>query len=158
MLFVTTICNCITFFYTTSATNQLTVKRALALYTWSKTFLTHVSVVKLFDHAFFCFPLTVNNSMTLIFLFDCLAIKLNIPTFLKDSICTLQVIYFNVYAQDKRKDVLREENFVASMHNVNNPKGLNTLKNNMRRITGICNVFVLILQLLHSRILALKPH
>ena len=40
---------------------------------------------------------------------------------------------------DKRIDVLREENFVVWLHNVNIPKGLNTLKNNMRRITRIFN-------------------
>ena len=43
--------------------------------------------------------------------------------FLKDSICTLQVIHFNIYIQDKRIDLRREENFVAWLHNVNNPKG-----------------------------------
>ena len=49
----------------------------------------------------------------------------------------------------------REENFVASLRIVNNPKRLNTLKNNTRRITRIFNVFVLILQSLHAKILAL---
>ena len=45
-----------------------------------KKFLGHVCVVKLFDKAFFCFPLTENNLIALIFLFDCLDMKLNIPT------------------------------------------------------------------------------
>ena len=40
--------------------------------------LTHVCVAKLFDEAFFCFPLTGNNLITLIFLFDCLDMKLNV--------------------------------------------------------------------------------
>ena len=43
--------------------------------------------------------------------------------FLKDSICKLQVIHFNIYIQDKRIDLGREENFVGWLHNVNNPKG-----------------------------------
>ena len=52
--------------------------------------------------------------------------------------------------------MLREEDFVAWLHNVNNPKGLNTLKNNMRRKTRIFNVSVLILWFLDARILALN--
>ena len=51
----------------------------------------------------------------------------------------------SVFIKEKRTDVPREENFVACPHNVNNPKVWNTLKNNMRRITSIFDVFVLIL-------------
>ena len=52
--------------------------------------------------------------------------------------------------------MLREEDFAAWLHNVNNPKGLNTLKNNMRRKTRIFNVSVLILWSLDARILTLN--
>ena len=59
--------------------------------------LKHVCVVKLSHKVSFCFPRTGYNSITLIFLFDCQDMKPNIPTcFLKDSICILQVVYFNV--------------------------------------------------------------
>ena len=44
----------------------------------------------------------------------------------------------------KKKRVPEEENFVGWLHNVNKPKGLNTLKNNIRRKTRIYNAFVLI--------------
>ena len=51
LLFVTNICNFITLFYATSATNQC----ALAVYMWSKFLPAHVYVVKLFDDTFFFF-------------------------------------------------------------------------------------------------------
>ena len=35
-----------------------------------KKFLRHVCGVKLFGESYFCFPLTGNNAITLIFLFD----------------------------------------------------------------------------------------
>ena len=50
-----------------------------------------------------------------------------------------------VYTLMHTMDVPREENFVALRHKVSNPKGLNTLNNNMRSITRIFNVFVLTL-------------
>ena len=43
-----------------------------------------------------------------------------------------------------KKNVPGEENFVGWLHNVNKPKGLNTLKNNIRRKARIYNAFVLI--------------
>ena len=45
---------------------------------WLKIVLTHVCVVKLFGKVFLCFPLTGNDSITLIFLFDCLDMKLTL--------------------------------------------------------------------------------
>ena len=83
--------------YSTSATNQLTVERAFALYVIKKI-LTHLCVVKLFDETFFCFPLTGNNSKTLTFLFDCLDMKLNLPTCFKGFYfyiagCLFQCLY-----------------------------------------------------------------
>ena len=49
-------------------------------------FLTYVCVVKLFDEAFFCFPLTENNLIALICLCDCLDMKLDIPTCLQKTL------------------------------------------------------------------------
>ena len=46
----------------------------------SKKFLTHLCILKLFNEAFFCFPVTGNNLTTLIFLFNCIYMILNIPT------------------------------------------------------------------------------
>ena len=54
-------------------------------------------------------------------------------------------LFISMFIKEKRTDVPREENFVACPCNVNNPKVQNTLKNNMRRITSIFDVFVLIL-------------
>ena len=45
-----------------------------------KKFLTDICGLKLFNEVFFCFPVTVNNSTTLIFLFDCIDMIINIPT------------------------------------------------------------------------------
>ena len=74
LLFVTNICNFITLFYATNATNQC----ALAVYMWSKFLPAHVYVVKLFDDTFFCFPLAGSDLITLNILFDCLEMKSNI--------------------------------------------------------------------------------
>ena len=58
--------------------------------------------MKLFDEVFFCFPLTGNNSVTLTFLFDCLDMKLNIPTcfkrlYLQGSTIIIKLTYVITY-------------------------------------------------------------
>lgn len=62
----------------------------------------------------------------------------------------MQDIYFNIYIQDKRKDAPRKENFVAWLHYVNSNKGLNTLKNNTRRIIFLTITFTSLKLLLFS--------
>ena len=63
-----------------------------------KNILKHICVVKLFDEAFL-FSSNTNNSKTLIFLFDCLDMKPNIPAcffkrlYLYIAGCLFQCLY-----------------------------------------------------------------
>ena len=62
-----------------------------------ENFLTYVCVVKLFDEAFFCFPLTESNLIALICLCDCLDMKLDIPTCLQKTLFVHCMLFSSMF-------------------------------------------------------------
>ena len=114
MVFATAICNFITLFYTKSATTNCLMCFGIIYMTKNHFNTFCVCVVKLFDEAFSCFPLTGKNLIRLIFLFNCQDMKLNL--FLKigfeNSFFSMHKRILLVHHVLKNKINLHEYSFV----------------------------------------------